>query len=54
MGGGGQLLNVFVTESQKLIAGYLHSGDHTQRSLLNSGSHVVIKDIVIKGTGSVL
>lgn len=44
---GKQWLNVFVTESQKLIAAYLHS--QARRSLLNSGSHVVIKDIVMKG-----
>lgn len=52
--GGKQWLNVFVTESQKLIAGYLHSRDHTQRSLLNGENHIVIKDIVLKGAGCVL
>lgn len=56
-GWGGQWLNVFVSVSQKLIAAYLHSRDHTRCSMLNGGEekkpHVVIKDIVIKGSGSV-
>lgn len=42
-GRGKQWLNVFVTEPQKLIAGYLHSQDHTQSSLLNGETHIVIK-----------
>lgn len=49
-----QWLNVFVSISQKLIAGYLHSRDHTRCSMLNGENHIVIKDIVIKGSGSVL
>lgn len=49
-----QWLNVFVAESQKLIAAYLNSRDQTQRSLLNGETHIVIKDIVRKVTGSVL
>lgn len=52
--GGKQWPNVFVAEPQKLIAAYLHSRDHTQRSLLNGETSIVIKDIVIKGSGSVL
>lgn len=39
--GGKQWLNVFVTESQKLIAAYLHSQDRS--SSLNGGSCVVNK-----------
>lgn len=52
--GGKQWLNVFVSVSQKLIAGYLHSRDNTRCSMLNGENHIVIKDIVIKGSGSVL
>lgn len=54
---GKQWLNVFVSVSQKLIAAYLHSRDHTRCSMLNGGEEektcVVIKDIVIEGSGSV-
>lgn len=52
-GAGKQWLYVFVAGPQKLIAAYLHSRDHTQRSLLNGETHIVIKDIVIKSSGSV-
>lgn len=34
---GKQWLNVFVSVSQKLIAAYLHSRDHTRCSMLNGG-----------------
>lgn len=52
---GKQWLNVFVSVSQKLIAAYLHSRDHTRSSMLKGGEVKKKKKprVVIKGSGSV-